>query len=189
MSSGRVLDVEPAVAAATALFGATSTLDMDELARRLAVSRATLYRVVGGRDRLLGEVLARAGVRITDSAWRRAPGRGAARLLEAAAGFNAALLGNEPLRGFLDRDPATAFRVLFMPDAGVHRRMVERWTHLFRHVRADGFTHVLTDEELAYVFVRLGESILYADLLSGREPDLELAAKVQRAVLLGAEPS
>ena len=30
---------------------------MDELAHELAVSRATLYRAVDGRDRLLGDVL------------------------------------------------------------------------------------------------------------------------------------
>ena len=34
-----------------------ATIDMDELALTLAVSRATLYRVVNSRDRLLGEVL------------------------------------------------------------------------------------------------------------------------------------
>ncbi|WFE21319.1 hypothetical protein O7621_26330 [Solwaraspora sp. WMMD937] len=33
------------------------TIDMGGLADALAVSRATLYRVTGSRDRLLGEVL------------------------------------------------------------------------------------------------------------------------------------
>ena len=161
---------------------------MEELARRLAVSRATLYRVVSSRDRLLGDVLWEAGRRITDRAVARAQGSGADRLLQAAAHFNAALVSNEPLRRLLRQDPATAFRVLFMPEPGVHRRMVEHWRGVFATTRAtDGFTHPLGDEELAYVFVRLGESIIYADLLGGLEPDVELAAKVQRAVLLGVE--
>lgn len=188
--SGRVVDYEQAVVAAGELFTATSALDMDELARRLAVSRATLYRVVGSRDRLLGEVLWRAGSRITDRAWARAEtrGRGAERILAAAEDFNASLVANAPLRGLLVQDPATAFRVLFMPEAGVHRRMVERWRRLFAELRAqDGFAHPLPDEELAYVFVRLGESIIYAELLGGLEPDVALAARVQRAVLLGVE--
>jgi hypothetical protein len=67
----------------------------------------------------------------------------------------------------------------------VHRRMVELWRGLFAAAREqDGFTHPLGDDELAFVFVRLGESIIYADLLADLEPDLALAAKVQRAVLL-----
>ena len=186
--SGRVVDYEQAVTAAARLFAATSALDMDDLARQLAVSRATLYRVVGSRDRLLGDVLWRAGRRITDRAWARAQGRGAERILSAAEEFNASLVANEPLRGLLRKDPATAFRVLFMPEAGVHRRMVEHWLRLFAEIRAeDGFTHPLSDAELAYVFVRLGESIIYADLLGGLDPNVALAARVQRAVLLGVE--
>lgn len=170
---------------ASQLFDSSAGLDMGELAHRLAISRATLYRVVGSRDHVLGEVLWQGGRRITDWSWQRAEGRGAARLLAAAASFNAAVVANEPLRSLLRKDPATAFRVLFMPEAGVHRRMVEHWSSLFAEIREkDGFTHPLTDGELAYVFVRLGESIIYADLLGDLQPDLALAAKVQRAVLL-----
>ena len=187
MSSGRAIEYEQAVRCAGELFAATSALDMDELARQLAVSRATLYRVVGSRDRLLGDVLWRAGRRITERAAARAQGRGVERLLHTAALFNADLVENQPLRRLLKQDPATAFRVLFMPEAGVHRRMVELWRGLFAQARQEGFAHPLADEELAFVFVRLGESIIYADLLADLEPDLALAAKVQRAVLLGVD--
>ena len=38
-------------------------------------------------------------------------------------------------------------------------------------------------DDAAYVFVRIGESVLYSDLLGGREPDLALAAQVQRSLL------
>lgn len=185
MSTGRVIDYAQALRCARRLFAETSGVDMDELAHRLSVSRATLYRVVGSRDRLLGDVLSHAGERMTQEAFDAAEGTGAERLLDAAARFNAAIVGAEPLRRLLRDDPATAFRVLFTPEPAVHRRAVQLWARLFAQARAeDGFTHPLGDEELAFVFVRIGESILYADLLADLEPDLALAAKVQRAVLL-----
>ena len=38
-------------------------------------------------------------------------------------------------------------------------------------------------DSLAYLYVRLRESILYADLLSGRSPDPEVAERAVRALL------
>jgi AcrR family transcriptional regulator len=185
VSTGRVLEYPQALRCARRLFAETAGVDMDELAHRLAVSRATLYRVVGSRDRVLGDVLAHAGERIARAALADAQGSGAERLLDAAARFNAALVAAEPLRRLLREDPPTAFRVLFTPEPGVHRRAVQLWAGFFAQARADdGFSHPLGDEELAFVFVRIGESIIYADLLAELEPDLALAAKVQRAVLL-----
>ena len=184
MSHSRVITYDQALAAAARQFHTSGCLDMELLARRLSVSRATLYRVAGSRDRLLGDVLWQAGERVTRDALRSAGGVGVDRLLAATERFNAEVVGYRPLRTLLCEHPATAFRVLFMAEPGVHRRFVELWRELFAQAQAAGDLRVtLTADELAFVFVRLGESILYADLLSGREPDLELAAKVQRAVL------
>ena len=52
----RVISYETVVMGARR-HSSASTIDMDELAHELAVSRATLYRAVDGRDRLLGDVL------------------------------------------------------------------------------------------------------------------------------------
>src|SRR3954467_10934199 len=53
----RAVSREQVTAGACRLFLERGTVDMDELALRLAISRATLYRVVHGRDQLLGDVL------------------------------------------------------------------------------------------------------------------------------------
>jgi hypothetical protein len=184
VASGRVITYEQTVRAAARLFHTMSDVDMDVLAQQLAVSRATLYRVAGGRERLLGDVLWRAGERVTREALRSASGTGVDRLLQTTAQFNAEIVGYPPLRRLLQDDPSTAFQVLFMTKSVVHRRFVELWCELFEQAQEAGdLSRELEADELAFVFVRLGESILYADLLSGMEPNLELAAKVQRAVL------
>jgi hypothetical protein len=73
-----------------------------------------------------------------------------------------------------------------MPEAGVHRRFVELWRQLLDDELGEQGSHRLDLDQLAYVFVRIGESMLYADLISGREPDLELAATVQTMLLRDA---
>ena len=181
---GRIISDEQTVEAATRMFHATADVDMDALAKQLCVSRATLYRVAGSRDRLLGNVLWRAGERVTRKALGAAEGTGLERLLQATARFNAEIVGYAPLRRLLRDDPATAFRVLFTAESAVHLRFVRLWCEVFTEAQRSGELSLsVPADELAFVFVRLGESMLYADLLSGMEPNLELAAKAQRAVL------
>jgi hypothetical protein len=56
----RVITYEAIVAGARVQFLREGTIDMERLANELAVSRASLYRAVDGRDRLLGEAEVRS---------------------------------------------------------------------------------------------------------------------------------
>jgi AcrR family transcriptional regulator len=189
-TSRRVLDEQQLLLAARRAFDAHGTVDMDALARDLAVSRATLYRVAGSRERLLGEVLWASGSRAMAHHRRDVPGGGPERLVELARRFNAGLLAYEPVRRFVHDDPTLAFRVLFMPEARVHSRFVGLWRELLGEAVAAGELDPPFDvDELAFVFVRLGESLLYSDLLSGLEPDVELCARVQSALLTSGQRS
>ncbi len=186
--SRRVLSPDQAVAAAERYFNEHSGLDMEQLAGVLNVSRATLYRVAGSRERLLGDVLWSQGSRAMERNLHAATGTGVDRLVALARRFNEGLVAYAPLREFMRDDPATAFRVLFMSEARVHARFVEMWRQLFAEAERSGELVVpFPVDELAFVFVRIGESMLYADLLSGLEPNVELAARVQR-ILLSAPP-
>jgi AcrR family transcriptional regulator len=185
---GRVVAYDAVVTAAERLFHRTERLDMDELAREVSVSRATLYRVVGSRDRVLGDVLWRQGSRLLDRVAGETQGTGVDRLVRVAERFDRRLLAYPPLRRLLREEPQTAFRVLLMAEAGVHSRFVTRWRELLEQAERDGeLTLPLAAEDAAYVFVRIGESMLYSELLGDRQPDPTLAAQVQR-VLLGAAP-
>jgi hypothetical protein len=183
----RVVDYEQVVSAAERAFHRTGSLDMDALAVELAVSRATLYRVARGRDRLLGDVLWRQGARAMRRVLDTTHGAGVDHLVEVARRFNEGLVAYGPMRRLLQEDSLTAFRVLFMAEARVHSRFVEMWRDLLATAHERGEVVLPVDAgDVAFVFVRIGESMLYADLLAGREPNLELAARVQRALLLSA---
>lgn len=186
----RVLEYGDAFACARAEFLADGTLDMQSLAEALAVSRATLYRVVGNRDRLLGDVIWDLGAHTLERAVRETPAdaTGIDRIIETSKRFNEYVVTFQPLRMFLRTEPLTAFRVLFSPAGRVHERAVEAWRGMLQRSAERGEIDLPFDvDRLAYVLVRTGESMLYADLIGGREPDIDLAALTQRAVLRAGE--
>lgn len=184
----RVISYDAAVRAAIGLFIRTATVDMDALAQRLCVSRATLYRVVAGRDRLLGDVLWRQAEYLFVQAslvHHASDGEGADRILAVLRRFGVSILGAEPFRTFMAAEPETAIRVLFTPAGGVHERFVCLNRGLIEQAIAAGsYAPPFDLDDLAYVFVRIFESIWYAELLAGLEPDLDVADRVARAVLL-----
>lgn len=184
MGHGRVISYEQVVDAGSRLFASTGGLDMEALALASNVSRATLYRVVGSRDRVLGDILWRQGSRVLSRIACETEGRGVDRLVEISRRFHATLRSYPPLLSFLRADPGTAFRVLLTPEARVHSRFVEQWRTLLQGAVDAGEVELPMDvDDAAFVLVRLGESLLYSDLFGDREPDLDLLPRVQRALL------
>lgn len=178
----RVLSYDEALERAIHVFVRDGRLDMEPFAAEFPVSRATLYRVVGTRDRLLGDVLwvlAERTLRLAQSEATSAGGID--RLLEISRRFKEHTLGFAPLRAFLHAEPQTAFQVLLTPAGRVSERVVAAWVEIFEDATARGEVTLPFDVGwFAYVFVRTGESMLYSDLLAGREPDLRTAELVQR---------
>jgi AcrR family transcriptional regulator len=185
-SLSRVLSYDDALSRARAYFLPNNTLDMKALSDELGVSRATLYRVVGNRDRLLGDVIWDLGARTLRRATQETSpdSTGVDRIIETSRRFNEYVVNFAPLRDFLRNEPLTAFRVLFSPTGRVHERAVSAWRAMLEEAAEKGEVVLPFDvDQLAYIIVRTGESMLYADLIGGREPDIELAAITQRAVL------
>lgn len=183
--SGRVISHEDAVRAGRHMFAARAMIDMDVLAHDLGVSRATLYRVAASRDQLLGDVLWSFAGPLYERSRREAEQRGTERLLEVLRRFGMEIMALPQFRRFLAADPQTAIRVLFTPAGDVHRRFVEANKTLILDTAAAGEISLPFDvDNLAYVFSRIFESMWYADLLSGREVDLDVAERAARAILL-----
>jgi AcrR family transcriptional regulator len=181
----RVITYEAIVVGGRKHFLRHGTIDMDELAHELAVSRATLYRAVDGRDRLLGDVLWSLAERIFEQAregFER--GGGIDAILEVSRRFTGEVMAAEPFRRFLEREPQTALRVLLTPAGGLHERTVAMQRAIFADALAGREDELPGDlDSLAYLYVRLHESILYADIMSGRRPDPEVAQRAVRALL------
>lgn len=180
----RVVSSEQVVRAGVRFFIANARLDIDELAREMSVGRATLYRVVGSRDRLFGDVLDSLSVQTLDDILRRRPGSGVDWLLEIIGEYHAAVSSFGPLRTFMRTDPELAFRILFMPEAGLHNRSIARWRLLLEQAGAVDTTAGATlPDDMAFALVRIGESMVFTEVFAGREPNLELFMRLLRALL------
>ena len=180
----RVITYDTIVAGARRHFLSKGTIDMEQLAQELAVSRATLYRAVDGRDRLLGDVLWSLAERTYELAREDVTVRGVDAILEISHRFTESLMTSAPFRRFLEQEPQTAMRVLLTPAGGVHERTVALNREIFAEAFEGHEDELLGDlDTLAYLYVRLRESILYADIMSGRQPDPEVAERAVRALL------
>ncbi|MDG4772263.1 QsdR family transcriptional regulator [Solwaraspora sp. WMMD792] len=182
----RVVSEETVVRGGGRYFLSHGTIDMGGLADALAVSRATLYRVTGSRDRLLGEVLWWLGSR------QLAEARGARRrtgvdgVIEVTMRYAAAVRRSAPFRQFLADEPETAARVLFAEPGWVHRRFIRAQADIFVDVLGPDTAIHAAPEALAYLYIRIVESAIYAELLAGRQPDLDLTEQALRSLLCGA---
>jgi AcrR family transcriptional regulator len=155
-------------------------LDMRALAAELGVGRATLYRWVGSRDALLGEVFWWRARRSHARAARASAGLvGRNRILTSLQTFLTSAQSDAALHRFLATEPEVALRVLTSRAARVQAgsiAVIERL--LAEEVEAGRLQLAVDRSTLAYVIVRICESFLYADVIAGREADVEQAITV-----------
>ena len=163
-------------------------LDMRELASDLGLSRATLYRWVGDRERLLGEIMWSLGEAGLVDARAYADAHAAdcgvdwivrfySRFMEITAEF-------EPIRRFVEAEPDTALRVLTSRHGVQQRRLIDALRAVLEERAAAGNLALRVDAgDLAYVMVRIGESFIWREFITGEEPDLSKAADVVRILL------
>jgi AcrR family transcriptional regulator len=163
-------------------------LDMGRLAEELGTSRATLYRWVGDRDRLLGEVLWSLASDTLRLAGERVEGSGADYVADVLDWFMTAVTYHPSMRRFLERDPEYALRVLTAQQSVVRARMTTAIRQLVAEQQAaDKLVPALDCDALAYLIVRICESFMYSDLIAGAEPDIPAATTAIR-ILLHARP-
>ncbi|WP_433292918.1 QsdR family transcriptional regulator [Actinoplanes sp. CA-030573] len=161
-------------------FQADGSLDMDLLATQLAVSRATLYRIVGSRDALLGDALWWLARRTLDRVRRAREMPGADGVIEVSRRFADRLWAARPISRFVAAEPRTAARVLFTADGRVHRRAVAAQREIFLEAGVDLRAEAM---ERAFLYVRIMESVLYGELIGGRRVEFPVAEKALRALL------
>jgi AcrR family transcriptional regulator len=168
-------------------------LDMQGIADELGVSRATLFRRVGGREELLSRALWQATERslaVAARRWERERAPGDPHTLGSVRNFNLIVSRSAGLRRLLDDEPTLAMRVLTDPRGRIQTGIVETFEDLLRRDIAEfDLAPTIEPSALAYAIVRIGESFLYADVLAARHPDVAMADRIQRALLEGLWPS
>jgi AcrR family transcriptional regulator len=170
---------EDAYAAATRTYLAGQRLDMRELAGELAVSRNTLYRWTGDRDRLLQDVIWALSERAIADIWAAtARRRGASRLLETLRRYLETIVASEALHALLRNETYAALRLL-TARGPFQDRLVAKVRSLLDEEAARG-TFVPRGDTglLAYAIVRLIEGFVYNDVIVQRETGVDEALAV-----------
>ena len=193
----RALQDEPAPARPTPLAALKAArrmwltdqrIDMGGLAADLGVSRATLYNWVGDRELLTAEVLWSIAADTLRQCRSKATGTGASYIASVTEHYLNALARFEPHRKFVTRDPEFALRVLTSGRTPFQQRLIDAQRELIEEqVEGVGYEPPLDPPTLAYVLVRIGESFIFNDVITGSEPDLTKAIQASR-VLLHAAP-
>jgi AcrR family transcriptional regulator len=155
-------------------------LDLVLLSDELGVGRATLYRWVGDKERLLADVMWDYASSLYENVLPKAKGKGKALLQDGIRLFMEGLATYKPLRLLLANDNELAMRILTRRQGtGVQERAVNLITQSVLGLEMNGeYCPKMPANLLAYSVVRIIEGFIYSDISSGLEPDLEGAELV-----------
>jgi AcrR family transcriptional regulator len=155
-------------------------LDVGKLAAELGVGRATVFRWVGTRENLYGEICSSLFAKQLERAQADARGSGMQRVIDTIERLLRALAAAAPLQRFVAEDPEFAMRVLTSRASPVQLRSTEAILGLLDELDVP---LPLPKPELAYIIVRITESFLYRDVLTGDAADIEAAIRAIRVLL------
>lgn len=160
------------------------------LAEELGIGRATLFRWVGSKELLLGEVFWALYSPLRVDAEALTPGSGVDYVVGVYRHINSVLLNSRPLRRFIHQDPEYALRILTSASAPLHSRVVDaNMAMLQSQIDRGALSPPMKTDSLSYFMVRLAESCLYSDIIAGRPPrqeELDEACKAVRILLGGS---
>src|SRR5687768_5862311 len=105
-------------------------IDVGKIAQELGVGRATVFRWVGTRENLYGEICSALFQKELDRARSGARGSGLDNLLDAMERLLRSLASAGPLRRFVAEDPEFALRVLTSKHSPVQHRCTVAITEL-----------------------------------------------------------
>ncbi|HEY9313434.1 QsdR family transcriptional regulator [Williamsia sp.] len=160
-------------------------VDVQQLSRELGIGRATIYRWFSGREMIIGEVV----WRIVAEALRRVEVReGCPETIEQFVHNHgemaAAVRGYRPLSRFVSDDPEYALRVLSTRYSVVQGRLIE-WNEVRLRAIPEIGPHV-DISALAYAIVRVCESFIWSDMITGVPPAPDQATAMVAMLLAGA---
>ncbi|WP_308257824.1 QsdR family transcriptional regulator [Pseudonocardia lacus] len=190
--SDAITDARPGAATALRLarrtFMAGDRIDVQALAADLGVDRTTLFRWVGNRDQLLVAVLTSLADPTLRDAAAAAGGVGPERIGRIVRLFSQALIDAPYYRTFLRRETERALRLITTKASPLQQHVVASFERLLEQERDRGHLDpALELHDLAYLVVRIAESFIYADLITGDPPDAATAGLAIAALLRGSE--
>jgi AcrR family transcriptional regulator len=166
-------------------FQAGERVEMGTIAEAVGLNRVTVYRWVGSRERLLVEVLWSLAEATLRAAREEVRAVGGERIVRILSRFILAVLQNPGMTQFAEHEPDLAMRLLTREDAGFQARLIG-WVHemLTEEVTAGRLELRSDPGDYAYALVRVLESFVMTDLITGERPHAERAEHVMRLLLV-----
>jgi AcrR family transcriptional regulator len=164
-------------------FLADERVDMQTLAAELGIARATLHRWVQTRENLLDRVLgdlAREFFELSRTPVHGQPDEVIAEVIKVIVTNTA---GFQPIRGFVQREPELALRLLVGERSSVRRGLLEELQQLIAEILPDEAEQL---RGYAEAMVPVGLALAWPTLVAGDEPSGERIATVSRALLAAA---
>jgi AcrR family transcriptional regulator len=159
-------------------------IDIRAIAAELGVARPTIYRWLGSREDLIGEVLILAADPLLDEARANARGRGGRVLLDTFDRFNRSLADAPALRQFVEQERDAALRIICSGAGRVQPHLVARIAGLIEdEVRRGSYQPRVEPSTLAYAIVRLAEAFLFNDAVAGMRGDVDRLREIEAALL------
>lgn len=143
-------------------------IEIGALAKELGIGRATLFRWIGSREQLLGEILWSVCAQTLTNTEARIQSRGPLRIATILEDMVRAIRESPPMRRFLAEDPEYAVRMGTSKASVVQANMVAEIRRLLEEeVTAGALDAPLPLDTLAFIVVRVCESFIYAEASSG----------------------
>ena len=143
-------------------------IEIGALAVELGVGRATLFRWIGSREKLLGEILWSVCAQTLVDTGARIHTRGPRRIATILQELVLTVRESPPMRRFLEEDPEYALRLVTSRTGPVQSNMVAEVKRMLAEEVARGAMEApLPLDTLAFLVVRVCESFVYAEAISG----------------------
>lgn len=165
-------------------FRAEQRIDMSSLAADLGVNRVTLHRWFGSRDQYLADVVWSLAERQLTDVVAAVPCRGGERLVAVVTDFVDRTISDPGMQRWLREEGEHAMRLLTRRETSFQARLIDAVEALLDEEVRSGHLDVPIDlHELAFVVVRLIESYIYLDLITGERPDAARVEPIMRLLL------
>ncbi len=152
---------------------------MHTVAEQLGIGRTTLYRWIGEREQLIGEVFGLLVDEWVTLVEAQAGGEGVERVLDIMRRFLQFAADSAPLTEFTEREPALALR-LMMDRNG---RTAERSHQALRRLLDTWTPTLAVSQQIVDVITATAITLVWANLATGQPPDINGAIIVASTLL------
>ncbi len=165
-------------------------IELQKLAVELGISRATAYRWAGSAEQLVGQVLASLVDDSFQHIMQRTTSTGADRVLEVLELGMRYAHEFQPLQQFLAKDAQLGLRIVASKHSPVQEHTIANLQKLLEEeIEAGHLSLPVEADVMAYALTRIVESFLYADLITGAQPEIENASNILKLMLRQDSPT